>query len=331
MPKIYRKLPPSSVDPKQKIGKADARYEEIFGAAKIGAVPSQDYRSFYPTVDEHQVYGDCLTFAYENTLETICKKLGIKDDDGNEFNLSEIDLAVGSGTSQQGNSFNNVAERARKMGIVLDRFAPYTKNWADRIRVFTAIPKTAKRYGIGTGHAWVKTDRDSLKNAMQTGPLWIALGLGETYSTKAGTEQDPITPPRSVSVYHSVLDGFIYADNKISTLDSYQRSRVIYSADYPVMYAKLLDPRGLPTGWQTQTNEGERIYERVKGKGVLRVEANGELHYVYPDQKKMEYYNLSLILPQFWRDQLIEVLTKAGKIIGITEEKFSLLQGYINS
>lgn len=325
MAKKYRKLPPTSVLKKQQIGVADAWCDEIFGSVDLAGAPSKDYRSFYPT-KEIQSYGDCLTFSFTNIIEMICKMRGITDDDGKELNLSDIHLAVGSGTSDKGNNFNNVGEYARKNGVVLERFAPYTRVWGERKKVFDAIPTFAKRYAKGTGHAWVKNDRASLKNGLLQGPLWIALGLGETYQTHAGTEADPIPPPSKVTVYHAVVDGRIGADDKVYTFDSYARSEVVYSADYLVLYAKLLDPQGLPEGWRTQNVDGQRLLARLLNKLVLRAEnppAKGQLYFVHPDGKRLQYFPAVSSVPLF--DQYLQWAKTQNLLVGVDEKNFALL------
>ncbi len=326
-PKIYRKLPATSFEPVQVIGAKDAHFEEVFGTVDFGSASSTDYRPWYPT-KEIQSYGDCLTFSCLNTLEIICNRLMLTDDDGRELNLSEIDLAVGAGTSQHGNSFNNVAERLRKVGVVQEKWAPYTRVWEERQGIFNAIPPYAKRYGKGTGHAWVKTDRNSLKNAMNTAPLWIGVGLGDTYQTHAGTEQDPIPKPRGYSVYHGIVLGYVNDNGLLYTLDNYSRSEVVYAADYPVLFAKLLDPRGLPEGWQTKNVEGKRMFDRLAGKWILRAEAQGQLYFCNPDTQKLEYFDISNVLPLSLRDKFLLFLKASGLFTGVTEASFALLEAY---
>lgn len=318
MPKQYRKLPPTSVEPKQTIGAADAWHDEIFGAVDLGTSPSKDHRQFYPT-KEIQSYGDCLSFSYTNVLETICREKNILDDDGNEVNLADLHLAVGSGTTQRGNNFNNVAEWLRKNGVVLEKFAPYTRVWEDRQKVFNAIPAYAKRYAKGTGHAWVKTDRNSLKNALDV-PLWIAVGLGETYQNNPGTADRPVTPPQNVSVYHAIENGYIDDEDKVYTYDNYQRSEVVYSANYPILYAKMLTPQGLPDGWQVKNADGKRLLARLLGKYVIRGQtppAHGELYYLYPDGSRMQYLPDVGAVP--WFQEFLQFLRTNNKLIGVNE------------
>ena len=140
-------LPQSLIPKEPEI--ADALYGEVFGGEiaeeeLIGGA-SFDWREFMIEF-ELQAYGDCVSFSRNNCAELVAKRFGIKDDEGQEINFSDLDLAVGTHTSRNGNNFSTISEYARKVGIRLERHCPYTRSWDGRLPRVQATSKNAKYY-----------------------------------------------------------------------------------------------------------------------------------------------------------------------------------------
>lgn len=307
-----RRLPPSAVI-LEKPRELDAHFDEVFGAPKASAAPSKDWRPFYPK-HEIQSYGDCVTFSYLNCVETQTKEKNLVDDNGEELNLSDLDLAVGSGTSQNGNSLDNVAERARKTGVVLERLCPYTKVWNERTVRVSSIPKDAKRYLKGTGHTWVKPDLSNMKAALEKGPLQIAVGLGETYQNNG-----VITPSSRIEVYHAMEMGYIDELGQKYCYDHYNRQQVTLSSDYGIEYTKLILPEGLPDGWRSNNVDSIKLYKRLIGKIIIRPESRGECYRVNVDE--LVKINFVITDNELFR-QVQECLREKSVFVGVSEVDF---------
>ena len=306
------KLPPSALileTPKP----ADTWDDEVFGSRNFGSEPSKDWRQYRP-VAELQSFGDCVTFSRLNCAETIAKIKGITDDDGKELNFSDLWLAVKSDTTERGNSLNKVSEVFRKTGAVLEQFCPYTRDWNERAARVAATVSYAKKY-LGGNHAWVKLDRNSLKNALEEGPIQIGVGLGETYQYN----DEAIRPPKTIQVYHAIMCDYIDGKGQLYCYDHYNRMAVVLSANYPVAMAKTF--KDLPLGWQGTGVDEQRFYSRLVGKFVLRVEANGELYEVFEDKMIKVTFMISNI--RIW-DAVHKTLRPM--IVGITEADFKKLE-----
>lgn len=283
------KLPPSALIVESP-GELDAFDDEIFGSQNFGDKPSKDWRPFRP-LHEIQSYGDCVSFSRLNCAETKAKVQGVVDEDKQELNFSDLDLAVGSGTSQNGNSLKAVSEYARKVGVVLEKFCPYTRSWDERRSRVASIPSYAKRYKLGN-YAWVRRDdsgldRNYLKNALESSPVQIGVGLGETYQYA----DEVIKPPRNISVWHAIMVDYIDELGQVHCYDHYNRKEIILSANYPIPFA--LTFKDFPEEWRGMGVDEVKFYKRMIGKFILRVEAKGELYEVLEDKMVKVVFNIS--------------------------------------
>ncbi len=314
------KLPPSSLILEEPAPE-DAHVEEVFGSKEVEG-GSRDWRPWYPK-HEVQSYGDCVSFSYLNCYETMAKAAGVTDGDGNELNLSDLYLAVNSGTSQTGNTLNRVANAARKNGIPLERECPYTRSWHKREQIYNTTSKDAKRYAAGTGHAWVRTDRASLKSALERGPIQIGVGLGDTY--RGGM---PIKPPSRITVYHAMECGFVDEKDQVHCYDHYNRKEVILSSDYKVEFAKQLVPEGLPNGWQTKTGDDHKLWKGLWGKWIIRPEAHGEVYRVWSHGINKVSFTIT---DQNLFNKVQDCLRSLDVFVGISEKDFERLLNVIKT
>jgi len=310
------KLPPSAwVPEKPKI--EDAIAEEVFGAVDFTGKASMDWRKWRPK-HEIQSWGDCVTFSYLNVIETLARANNLKDDEGRELNFSDLYLAVKSGTSQRGNSLNKICETARKQGVVLEKHCKYTRNWGERDSIVATVLAEVKRYLIGTGHAWVKTNINSLKSSLDRGPLQIGVGLGDTYSSGASV----IEPPSSIRVYHAMMMDHIDDVNKYYCYDHYNRQEVKLSSRYNIMMAKEIVPDGLPDGWQAENAADLAFWKRMLDKFIIRPESHGEVYRVWSHELQKVIFDIS----DGRLFNLVQGCLKEKKaFIGVSEKDFERL------
>lgn len=328
----YRSLPKNSLiieAPHEK----DAFFEEVFGAGqKFEGVGSKDWRQ-WRTKHEVQAYGDCTNFSRNNVAEVKAKEQGILDPYGEEFNFSDLDSAVGSGTTQQGNSLRNTAEWSRTVGPVLERFAPYTRDWNKRQNVVANIPKEAKRYKLGNWQ-WLKTgvmdglvSRQSIKNALEASPVQIGIPLGETYKGKRGTIEDPITPPSTIIVWHAIAVLYVDENNMVHCWDHYARELIVLSSDYPIMYAMAF--ADLPATWRGEGVDDAKLHQRLIGKIILLAEQAGEAYRVYEDKLVKVVFDISD--KQLFDDTTNEYWRPAKKFLGVTTKDFERVKKQVLS
>jgi hypothetical protein len=311
------KLPPSSLILEEP-GELDAFDDDVFGSVEFGSSPSKDFRQYRPK-HEIQSYGDCVSFSRLNVAESKARMEGVTNEDGEEVNFSDLELAVNSGTSQRGNGLKKVAERARSVGVILEKFCPYTRNWNERASRVANIPSYAKRYKLGN-YAWVKRDhsgldRNYLKNALEGGPIQIGVGLGETYRYA----DEVIQPPRNITVWHAIMNDYIDDQDQVYCYDHYNRKDVVFAKNYPINFAMTF--KDLPENWRGQGVDEVKFYERMVGKFVMRAKANGELYEVFEDKMVKIKFDISNL--KIWN---AVHKTIRPMIIGVNEEDFKRLE-----
>lgn len=308
--------------------KTDAILEQIFGAVSEFALkgkPSRDWRDDYP-LHEIQSFGDCVSFSRTNCAETKANADGVVDEEGNQFNFADLDLAVGSGTTQNGNSLGRVSDHGRKVGVVLEKYAPYTRDWDQRQAVINRIPATAKRYKLGD-YAFVggtgmggEIATEYLINALDRSPVQIAVGLGNTYSSG----QSVISKPSSYIVYHAMELGYIDGEGKRYVLDHYNRREVVLAPDYPVLSALAFVD--LPANWRGLNVPGQTLHARLLGKLILRAESHGELYRVLPDRLVKVEFNITD--KPLW--DLVHATAREKRLfVGVSEKDFETLLGVV--
>lgn len=306
------------VKEKEGLSKTDAIYREIFGGM-FGSGASKDWRQSLPDAHSIQAHGDCVSFSRNNVAEINAKEKDIKDEDGDEFNFSDLDLAVGSRTSQTGNSLKRVAEYARKTGVRLEKDIPYTRNWGERNARVNATKGSAKIYKFGNW-SWVgrngNVSKSALKNALEFTPIQVGIGLGWTYQGK-----QPIKKPSSYTIYHAVTLTHIDEEGQYYIYDHYKRKEVILDKSYPILFA--MSHRDLPSAWRSEGTDVQRFYKRMIGKYILRAEDKGQLYYV--TDTKMIHVTIETNYPEF-RDEVLRYLQVEDKFIGVSEKDFARLE-----
>src|SRR5207247_8242189 len=90
--------------------------------------PSGDWTAYLPSAENQSTHivdtMACVTFSCLNVIETQIKFLT-----GREVNFSDRFIAKLSGTTQQGNTVQNVLDAIRKYGLVLEEEWPTDLNF----------------------------------------------------------------------------------------------------------------------------------------------------------------------------------------------------------
>lgn len=297
----------------EKIYDTDAIYEDIFGSIDFGGKASKDWRPYAPKL-EIQSFGDCVSFSRTSCAEIKAKYKGAKDPDGDDWNFSDVDLAVGSGTSLKGNSLRRVAEYARKTGVSLEKDIPYIRNWSKRLALYNAGKKFTK-YKLGNW-SWVKPNVNSLKSALDDSPLQIGIGVGSNW--RIGKI---IKDLLNYLFYHAIVLLHIDEEGVYHIYDSYRPKYKTLDPKYNILFAMSF--RDLPSGWRGINTDGERLHKRLIGKYILRSEANGELYFVSKD--RISYITISISNKDL-TEQFHKFLRLNKKFLGISEKDFKKLK-----
>lgn len=313
---------PNNFDPVKELeamSVKDALYEEVFGA-ELGDVkqfagkPSYDWRQFEPILELQGDSSDCVSFSRTNAAEMKAKKEGVFDDEGQELNFSDLDLSVGSGTTQNGNSLTAVADYAHKVGVVLQRLCPYTDVWSQRAVLVGKIPKNAKKYKLGD-YSRVQSDSLFIKGALPYSPVQIGIPLDYSYNT-----DKIIVPPKATRAWHAVTVQYVDEKEQFYIFDHYQKKNKILAANYPLPF--VFSFRDLPADWRTITEDAGKMLTRLVGKYLLRVDYHGELYRVFPDRLQKVGITVTDVGMQ---DELNAYLRQKPNFIGINEADFAKL------
>jgi len=300
----------------------DASYARVFGATikDIKGV-SFDWRIYEPELEKQGNTSDCTCFSRLNCAEMVAKKAGVLDDDGNEFNLSELFLAVGSGTSPQGNNLKAPSEFFRKEGVVLKKFCDYSGvmltdpagTWNLRSIKYLAAKKN-KRY-LGGNWSWVKPTTELLKDALQYSPIQIAVGLDDKWNTA-----DVVSAPVKYYGYHAITLVYIDEKDQYVVYDHYDKKYKTLAANYPILQA--ISYRDLVEGWRGNGVDDALFYNRMVGKLIILPERNGEVFRIF--ETYMQKVNFSCTDKPFW--DLITKLWQINKVfLGVSNKDFDRL------
>lgn len=298
----------------------DAQYETIFGSdVGAGIAP---WNNSLPSDEFQGSTGDCVSHSRTNAWETTWRYLH----GGEEKDLSELYLAVGSNTSLRGNSLRAVSEFFRINGTVLDELCDYTPDmltnpagtWLQRAVKFGSVPKNAQRF-LGGTYSALPTHVPSIAKALPFSPVQIAVGLGETYRLGG-----VIQKPQQISTYHAILAYEI--TDAIYVVDSIAPTRKRFALNYPLVGA--LSFRDLPDDWKAKNNDGIALVNRLKGRYLMRVEtekgARGELYHLLPDGSRLVKIDISISYEAL-RGAFNTYLRLQEKFLGIDEANFATL------
>jgi hypothetical protein len=239
----------------EKIRETDARYERLFGFRGRRA---KDWRPHLPKFEDQHRTAFCLTFSILNCFETLIKS----KNDGKEINFSDRWTGVKAKTSHTGNTFNRVADAIREHGLTLEHYCGWKDEWLKEPYKYwneiNTLPKDVKIIkGKTFNHSWVRTNLNSLRDALADTPLWVGVGVGSTW------ENSIVAKPRRYDAYHGVE--LVYIDKKYKYIfDSLGNNIKRLSLNYPILYAK--SGIKLPEDWKLKNMS--KLY-RKKGKNEV--------------------------------------------------------------
>ena len=156
---------------------------QLGGTTEISGSPLTDghwIRTNFVPRGERQIKGfdvfGCVTFSYLNALEILYHRIK-----GKVINFSDRWLYIISGTTENGNNQQTVAEAARKNGLINEADLPCVGNsqeeYADPKIITDELREKAKEFLIETIplHDWIPSDKHGLLNALGWSPLSIAV------------------------------------------------------------------------------------------------------------------------------------------------------------
>ena len=260
------------------IKKEDAVFSKVFG---WGTAEPFDWRPYAPPQERQRRSVYCLIFSYLNCLETMAKRKKIDINFAERWIVAHL-LKKGL-ISSRGTNFNSVAQSARDNKLVREAYCPFETAWLEapwnyenQIKDLSRVSDNAKRYEA-PNYSWVSTSLTGLKNALASTPLWVGVGLGNTYHQ----DDRVIYTPKSYSSYHGVM--MTYIDDKYKYIyDSVQKEHKRFSLDYPILYAKSF--KRLPSSWQQNNQETNNMEQtplkRVVGKKKVYGIKDGKRYWV---------------------------------------------------
>ena len=226
---------------------------ELFGSArKLGGGPSKDWGPLCPPFRYQGSSYFCVGYSATSVASILEKQ-----ETGHTVVFSPWELFYRAGGSQMGAYISRAAE-CMKSSVVLetDKPSPDVRSWGyamwNQLRTqSTASPEAltkGKNYAI-KGYASVKTDRQSLKDALQDSPLVVAIALGSGYWV------DPAPIPRGINAYHAVVLTKVDDDGTLTIFDSLTYKQGFdgfhrLSPGYPILSAYSYI--NLPDSWRDQ-------------------------------------------------------------------------------
>lgn len=135
---------------------------------------SGDWRPFVPTLEKQKDPIEtfaCVTFSHNNALETQYKFFGI------DVNFSDRFLAKMSGTTQNGNWCDRVADTARTIGLVLESEWPNNPKAQSWDEYYKEIPQEIKNKAVKQPIQYesISTDIATLKYHLKQSPIQITI------------------------------------------------------------------------------------------------------------------------------------------------------------
>lgn len=264
-----------------------------------------DNWSPYLPISERQNFPEtfsCVTFATQNPCEaqikylylqgqipeegvTYMKEEGIIDDSGN-VNLSDIFIAIISGTTKEGNHGYAVAEAIRKEGNIADKVLPFEgRTWEevmDTKRITPAMKEKAKEFWkkscLRFNWEWVyikgdKADvREVVKKHVKQAPLVFFTPVCPGWN-KGNVKTCPLDDPQHATCCYRYKSD----SNPYCIEDTYSPFKKTLAEDYPVLYvlkpyvsvAPKEEPVTKPKfNWQYLLDNGFVLKEGMRGEEV---------------------------------------------------------------
>jgi len=198
------------------------QYGGISGIHKEILQKDRQWTDFLPTFEPQSfLYGDsmgCVSFSFLNGCETFLRRTTNR-----EYNFSDRFLAIRSGTTTKGNTFENVAESARKYGLAMEESMPLS-GITSRANFYTDIPddadKSAKAFNdiFDLNYEFIPDDSYTIWEALQFAPVQIGIYAYGTY--KNGVYQVSSRTPN-----HGVLCVGGSYGNYLTIFDTYEDNR----------------------------------------------------------------------------------------------------------
>jgi len=137
-------------------------------------LPGGDWRPYCPTLEKQKDPVEtmaCVSFSLLNNLETQYKFKGIS------VNFSDRFLAKISNTQANGNTFEKVADTARKIGLVLESQWPNSPKAQTFSDYYKSIPQDTLNKAVKQDFGYELIDRrpDSLKKHLKQCPIWVTI------------------------------------------------------------------------------------------------------------------------------------------------------------
>jgi len=291
----------------------DAHFEEIFGSEEFGNTPSKNWKEWLP-IKEIQGGAHCVSFSRNNCAEIMARHEEVVDDDDEEVNFSDLDLAIGSGTTDKGNSLKAVAEYARITGVSLEKECPYTYNkseWQSRFN----DAKNKKKYRLGNW-SWVNCNNNSLKSALEKGPIQIAVGVGYNYNNNG-----IIKDPKSYQCYHAIICYYIDEIGNKYIYDHYDKEFKTLDKNYNIYYAMIF--ADLPKSWRGMGIDDIKFYNRMIGKLIILPESSGEVFRV--EENCLRKVKFVVTDKKLW-DILQIAMREKKAFLGVSNKDFERLK-----
>lgn len=220
----------------------DAIYERVFGYSENKAF---DWRPYLPKRERQFWIPWCVAMSRLDCAEAVAKRLKI------DIDFSDWRLAVESGTTKQGNSFEAVSEWLRKKGVDLESDTPFPQKLIDdgwpawgKIQI---LPKAGSRLYYGGSHSWVLS-KEAMIDALNHSPLQIAVSDSDANWERDGIVQNPIVKNYS----HGTTLSWIDDDGNYYVRDTIGKPEKILNPNYPIISCKSF--RDLPDNWKTMNN-----------------------------------------------------------------------------
>lgn len=198
------------------------QYGGISGIHHDILAPDHQWIPYLPTFEPQSFkYGDsmsCVTYSFLNGCETFLRCTTKR-----EYNFSDRFLAIRSGTTYKGNTFERVAESARRFGLAMEETMPL-EGVVSRETFFTEVPEVADKSAqtfrdfFDLNYEFIPDHADRIWEALQYAPVQIGI-----YAY--GTMKNGIYQASKHNPNHGVLAvGGVYGQY-LTIFDSYEDSR----------------------------------------------------------------------------------------------------------
>lgn len=317
------------IDPEHHFLAGDGQAEARFGAQEV-VRPDGQYDEFLPVKEIQRFYwGDtmhCTVYGTENCVQTLMKaKYGIQPPE-----YTERYLGVLANITQRGGSPHEVMEQWRKNGNLLYHELPF-----ENVHSFEEFnsPKPMTNDLLTKGREWLQE--------WKFGHEWLQPGIvgGMAGAIKEALKYSPV----GVGVYAWVDNGdgiyykpswavdnhwvmcYGYVEGKYwKIFDHYDNVKKKVAWDYPWAFAKKITLVKID---HPKEEAGRILYNRLKGKHIIRSQAQGQIYHVDDVITFEGWWTNSDWLKERLNVEL-RLQEKLGNFIGVSENDFDKLKSY---